>query len=172
MERNTRNSFQGVVVSDKMDKSIVVSVESYKKHSKYEKRVKSGKKYVAHDETNSAHVGDLVTIRTCRPLSKTKHFILVSIDKLAPTPIKKAVEDINEEIDVDVKEKEVAVEVLEATKAELVAEIEELVEELEIVTAIEDEVKATPTKKAAAPKTETAAKKSAVKKPAVKKEAK
>jgi|GEM_PF-66701 len=104
IERNTRPTFQGVVVSDKMDKSLVVLVETYKKHSKYGKRVKYSKKFVAHDETNSAHVGDVVTIRGCRPLSKTKRFILVNIDKLAPTPIKKAVEDINEEISEKIDE--------------------------------------------------------------------
>lgn len=109
VERNTRQSFQGIVVSDKMDKTIVVLVETYKAHSKYGKRVKYAKKYVAHDELNEAHVGDLVTIRGARPLSKTKRFVLVRIDKLAPTPIKKAVEDINEEINDSVNEVEEAI---------------------------------------------------------------
>lgn len=91
--RNMRPTIQGTVVSEKMEKSVVVLVETHKRHPKYGKRVKYGKKYVAHDELNQAHVGDVVTIRGCRPLSKTKRFLLVSVDKLAPTPIKKVVED-------------------------------------------------------------------------------
>ena len=83
IERNTRVSFHGVVVSDKMDKTIIVLVETYKKHKKYGKRVKYAKKYVAHDELGLAQVGDRVTIRGCRPLSKTKRFVLVSVDKVS-----------------------------------------------------------------------------------------
>ena len=79
----TRRTIQGVVVSDKNDKTIVVLVETYKRHTKYGKRVKYGKKYYAHDELNQAHVGDTVTIMETRPLSALKRFRLVSIDKLA-----------------------------------------------------------------------------------------
>ena len=85
MERTvaTRRTIQGVVVSDKNDKTIVVLVETYKRHSKYGKRVKYGKKYYAHDELNQAHNGDTVTIMETRPLSALKRFRLVSVDKLA-----------------------------------------------------------------------------------------
>ncbi len=78
-ERNTRRVLQGTVVSDKMDKTIVVLVETHKMHAKYGKRVKYAKKYKAHDENNSAKVGDVVTICECRPLSAEKHYRLVAI---------------------------------------------------------------------------------------------
>lgn len=85
MERitETRRTIQGVVVSDKNDKTIVVLVETYVRHPKYGKRVKFGNKYYAHDERNEAHVGDTVTIMETRPLSATKRFRLISIDKPA-----------------------------------------------------------------------------------------
>ena len=101
--RNTRVSFQGVVVSDKMDKTIIVLVETYKKHSKYGKRVKYASKFVAHDPNSKAKLGDIVTVRGCRPLSKTKCFVLVSIDKAAhgsaTSTAEEEVKTINEAID-------------------------------------------------------------------------
>ncbi len=90
MERNRRTTLQGVVTSTKMDKTIVVLVETHKKHPKYAKRVKYRKKYYAHDENNVAGLGDTVTIAQCRPLSKTKRFRLVSVDKKAQASIKAA----------------------------------------------------------------------------------
>jgi len=78
-ERNDRKVYVGKVVSDKMDKTITVLVETYKKHPLYGKRVKYTKKFVAHDENNSAKVGDIVKIMETRPLSKTKRFRLVEI---------------------------------------------------------------------------------------------
>jgi small subunit ribosomal protein S17 len=83
MERNLRPSYIGKVVSDKMDKTIVVLIETHKKHPKYKKRVKYATKLVAHDEKNEAVNGDMVLIRGTRPLSKTKYFTLVSITKKA-----------------------------------------------------------------------------------------
>ncbi|MGX7349675.1 30S ribosomal protein S17 [Dolosicoccus paucivorans] len=77
--RNERKVYQGRVVSDKMDKTIVVQVETRKTHPKYGKRVKYSKKYVAHDETNKAKEGDIVRVMETRPLSKTKRFRLVEI---------------------------------------------------------------------------------------------
>jgi len=62
----------GVVVSDKMDKSIVVLVERMEKHPKYGKYIKRSTKLHAHDQDNRASTGDLVTIESCRPISKTK----------------------------------------------------------------------------------------------------
>ena len=79
VERNQRKVYQGRVVSDKMDKTLVVAIETYKRHSTYGKRVKYTKKFVAQDENNSAKVGDIVKIMETRPLSKTKRFRLVEI---------------------------------------------------------------------------------------------
>ncbi|MFV0499817.1 MAG: 30S ribosomal protein S17 [Bacilli bacterium] len=78
-ERNTRRELTGVVVSDKMEKSITVKVETYKKHALYGKRIKSSTKFTAHDENNEAKVGDKVVIMETRPLSKNKRFRLVKI---------------------------------------------------------------------------------------------
>ena len=99
MERKTlaRRTIQGVVVSDKNDKTIVVLVETHKRHSKYGKRVKYGKKYYAHDENNDAKVGDTVTIMETRKLSATKRFRLVSIDKKAEMSVKEAEAELKEE---------------------------------------------------------------------------
>ena len=97
-ERNLRRSIQGVVVSNKNDKTIVVLVETHKKHSKYGKRVKYRKKYYAHDENNEAKVGDTVTIMETRKLSATKRFRLVSIDKVAELSVKEAEKELKEEV--------------------------------------------------------------------------
>lgn len=100
MERNVaaRRTIQGVVVSDKNAKTIVVLVETYKRHSKYTKRVKYGKKYYAHDENQDAKVGDTVTIMECRKLSALKRWRLVSIDKKAVLTIKEAEAELNQEV--------------------------------------------------------------------------
>ncbi|MCM2677679.1 MULTISPECIES: 30S ribosomal protein S17 [Alkalicoccobacillus] len=79
MERNQRKVYQGRVVSDKMDKTISVLVETYKKDRLYGKRVKYSKKLKAHDEENTAKAGDIVRIMETRPLSKDKRFRLVEI---------------------------------------------------------------------------------------------
>ena len=99
MERKTaaRRAIQGVVASDKNDKTIVVLVETHKRHSKYGKRVKYGKKYYAHDENNEAKAGDTVTIMECRKLSATKRWRLVSIDKKAEMSVKEAEAELKEE---------------------------------------------------------------------------
>ncbi|WCK54771.1 30S ribosomal protein S17 [Aneurinibacillus sp. Ricciae_BoGa-3] len=78
-ERNNRKVVLGRVVSDKMDKTIVVLVETYKNHPLYGKRVKYSKKFKAHDEQNVAKIGDLVKIMETRPLSKDKRFRLVEV---------------------------------------------------------------------------------------------
>ena len=83
MERNSRKVLTGTVVSDKMDKTITVLVETYKNHPLYHKRVKYSKKYKAHDENGVAGVGDTVKIMETRPLSATKHFRLVEVLKKA-----------------------------------------------------------------------------------------
>ena len=79
MERNARKVYRGTVVSDKMDKTITVMVETKKTHPFYGKRVKYSKKFKAHDENNEARIGDTVVIMETRPLSTTKRFRLVEI---------------------------------------------------------------------------------------------
>lgn len=78
-ERNNRKVLQGRVVSDKMEKTITVQVDTFKFHPTYSKRIKYSKKYKAHDENNSAKMGDIVRIAETRPLSKDKYFRLVEI---------------------------------------------------------------------------------------------
>jgi len=82
-ERNFRKVQIGKVVSDKMDKTIVVAVETYKKHSLYHKRIKYTKKFKAHDENNEAKIGDTVKIMETRKLSKDKNWRLVEITEKA-----------------------------------------------------------------------------------------
>ena len=79
MERNSRKVLRGTVVSDKMDKTIVVEIETTRSHPLYGRHVKYTTKFKAHDEQNEAHVGDVVEIMETRPLSKDKHFRLVSV---------------------------------------------------------------------------------------------
>ena len=79
MERNLRKERIGVVVSDKMDKSIVILVERKVKHPKYGKFVKKSTKFMAHDEKNEAAIGDTVRIMETRPLSKNKCWRLVEV---------------------------------------------------------------------------------------------
>ena len=74
-----RRELVGKVVSNSCDKTIIVLVETYKKDSKYGKRVKYSKKYAAHDPKNEAVVGDTVRIEETRPLSKTKRYRLVEV---------------------------------------------------------------------------------------------
>lgn len=78
-ERNNRKVYTGRVVSDKMEKTITVMVETYKFHPLYGKRVKYSKKLKTHDENNQAKMGDIVRITETRPLSATKRFRLVEV---------------------------------------------------------------------------------------------
>lgn len=78
-ERKTRKEKTGVVVSNKMEKSIIVSVERRVKHPKYGKFVKLTSKFHAHDERNECNIGDTVSIMETRPLSKTKNWRLVQV---------------------------------------------------------------------------------------------
>ena len=71
---------QGVVVSDKQDKTVVVSVERQVMHPVYKKFVKKSKKFAAHDENNQYKVGDRVSIEECRPISKNKSWTVISSD--------------------------------------------------------------------------------------------
>ena len=78
-ERNLRKERIGVVVSNKMEKSIVVAVKRKEKHPKYGKFVNKTKKFVAHDEENKCDIGDTVLIMETRPLNKNKRWRLVNI---------------------------------------------------------------------------------------------
>jgi small subunit ribosomal protein S17 len=75
----TKKKLLGVVVSDKMDKTVVVRVETLKRHSLYHKVMKHVKKYKAHDEDNKCHTGDRVLIVESRPLSKEKAWVVEEI---------------------------------------------------------------------------------------------
>ena len=79
MERNQRKVYQGRVVSDKMDKTITVVIETKRNHPVYGKRINYSKKLKAHDENNSAKTGDIVRVMETRPLSKDNRFRLVEI---------------------------------------------------------------------------------------------
>jgi small subunit ribosomal protein S17 len=78
-DRNTRKTRVGVVISDKMDKTITISVEDFVRHSLYGKAVKRTKKFKAHDEENQCRIGDRVRIMETRPLSKDKRWRLVEV---------------------------------------------------------------------------------------------
>lgn len=78
-ERNLRKVKTGKVVSNKMDKSVVVTIERKMKHGKYGKFIKKSKRFVAHDENNECGIGDTVSIIETRPLSKTKRWRLLQI---------------------------------------------------------------------------------------------
>jgi small subunit ribosomal protein S17 len=77
MEKNHKKEFRGKVVSDKMQDTAVVAVSRYVKHPKYKKYMKKTARFKAHNPGNKAVMGDMVTIRETRPLSRDKHFEIV-----------------------------------------------------------------------------------------------
>lgn len=77
-KKDNKKKLNGIVVSDKMDKTVVVEVERYVKHPKYGKFVKIRKKYKAHDGKNSHKTGDKVVIQEAKPISKDKHFEVIN----------------------------------------------------------------------------------------------
>ena len=79
MDKNKRKTRVGIVTSNKMDKTIVVTVEDFVRHSLYGKAVKVTKKFKAHDEQNECNIGDKVRIMETRPLSKDKRWRLVNV---------------------------------------------------------------------------------------------
>ena len=89
-ETATPHSVTGRVVSNKMKKTIVVSVDRQYIHPKYGKRLKRSTKLHAHDEKGECAVGDLVTIQECRRLSATKHWMLVKVVQKAPAAVAEA----------------------------------------------------------------------------------
>lgn len=76
-----KREFQGLVISDKCDKTVVVQVERMVKHEKYKKFIKRTRKFVAHDEKNEIKTGDTVVIQECRPISKRKSWLVISNNK-------------------------------------------------------------------------------------------
>src|SRR5438067_1939351 len=82
-ERGRRQERRGIVVSDAMDKTIVVKVDTIKAHPKYKKVVRRSSKFHAHDEENAAKIGDVVRIVETRPLSKTKRWRLAEVVEAA-----------------------------------------------------------------------------------------
>ncbi len=83
MERNLRKTRTGTVVSDKMDKTVVVAIVDNVRHPLYKKIIKRTVRIKAHDENNQCHVGDRVSIMETRPISKDKHWRVVEILKAA-----------------------------------------------------------------------------------------
>lgn len=75
-------TLNGVVVSDKMKDTVVVLVERYVKHPKYQKFLNIRKRFKAHDAGNTRKIGDKVTIRECRPISKDKHFEVLNVEQV------------------------------------------------------------------------------------------
>ena len=76
---STKRQFEGVVVSDKMQKTIVVRIDRMKLHQKYQKKYRVSKKFKVHDEKGEAHIGDVVVFEETRPISKDKRWKLVTV---------------------------------------------------------------------------------------------
>ena len=81
-----RKVFIGDVISDKMQKTVIVSVHTMKKHPKYGKVIKHYNKFKAHDEAKISKIGDIVQIEETKPISKDKHFRVVKVVKIAALP--------------------------------------------------------------------------------------
>jgi small subunit ribosomal protein S17 len=79
MEKVRKMELEGVVTSDKMDKSVIVTIERLEKHPVFKKYIRRRKKFKAHDEKNACKVGDKVRIRECRPISKDKCWRVVAV---------------------------------------------------------------------------------------------
>lgn len=77
MAETSKQQMTGTVVSNKMDKTVVVKVDITKRHPKYHKSYTKSYRYKAHDEDNSAEIGDKVVIESCRPMSRDKKFVIV-----------------------------------------------------------------------------------------------
>jgi small subunit ribosomal protein S17 len=90
LERGRRKVRMGVVVSNKMDKSIVVRVDRTMKHPLYKKVMRRSKKYMAHDPENTCKIGDTVRIMECRPMSARKRWRLVEVVKRSERPAEQA----------------------------------------------------------------------------------
>lgn len=81
-----RKEYVGTVISDKMQKTVIVKIARLSKHSKYTKTIRKYKKFKVHDEKGEAKIDDVVRIQDCRPVSKDKHFRLIEVVKKAQIP--------------------------------------------------------------------------------------
>lgn len=106
--RGKRKVFVGVVVSDKMDKTVVVAVDRLVRHPLYKKVVRRTSKFYAHDEFNECRVGDIVEIMETRPLSKLKRWRVVKIVQRAKVPLPVAREEVAEETEEQLLEEVLA----------------------------------------------------------------
>ncbi len=106
--KGRRQQKVGRVVSNKMDKTIVVAVETLKKHRIYKRTYKQTKRFYAHDEENTCQIGDLVRIEESRPLSKLKRWRLVEIVRASSgiVPVEEVVAEVDPELDTDESEEE------------------------------------------------------------------
>lgn len=102
--RHRRKTRIGVVVSDKMDKTITVKTNRVLHHPTYNKLMRLSTKFKAHDEDNSAKIGDVVKIEETRPLSKTKRWRLVEIVKKGGAAVEEAAEPVQKEAKIKTKE--------------------------------------------------------------------
>ncbi len=118
--RGKRKVFVGVVVSDKMDKTVVVAVDRLVRHPLYKKVIRKTSKFYAHDENNECRVGDIVEIMETRPLSKLKRWRVVRIIQRAKVPLPVAREEVAEETEEQLLEEALG------TPAEAQAQPEEL----------------------------------------------
>lgn len=119
--RGKRKVFVGVVVSNKMDKTVVVAVDRLVRHPLYKKVVRRTSKFYAHDEFNECRVGDIVEIMETRPLSKLKRWRVVRIVQRAKVPLPVAREEVAEETEEQLLEEVLAtgVEASEQPEREL-----------------------------------------------------
>ena len=95
-EGRRRSRLRGIVTSDEMDKTVVVSVERRTQHPAYPKHIRRRKKYAAHDEENRCRIGDVVEIISSRPYSKTKRWAVTSVLKQAQGPLSSELSDKEE----------------------------------------------------------------------------
>ena len=119
-QRGLRKTREGIVVSDKMDKTVVVLVERLVAHPLYGRVVRRRRKYMAHDENNECRVGDIVRIIECRPLSKHKSWRVVEILQRASTTISPA-EALEESVEVTEEIEEIEEQIEEEAGGEMQA---------------------------------------------------
>lgn len=107
-QRGKRKTFIGTVISDKMDKTVVVAVDRLVRHPLYKKVIRRTSKFYAHDEHNECRVGDIVEIMETRPLSKLKRWRVVRIIQRAKVPLPVAQEEVAEETEEQLLEEVLA----------------------------------------------------------------
>ena len=123
----TQRILEGFVVSDKMDKTVVVNVSRRKQHPRYKKVITRHSKYQAHDEVNNCAIGDLVRIQECRPISKSKRWRLIEIVRrgdiaeISPADIGREIEEGKQD---EVEEVGSALEEETTEDADVVEEVE------------------------------------------------